>query len=98
MASGFPKLDSKFSAAVRAEGGPYTKYGAGLLVDRINAYWAERGFKAVRAERYAIRGEGVWGVRSNLVNGLPRKPGRAPGTKMPVKSIQQRRAEAMHGV
>lgn len=46
------------------------KHGAGLLVEHILAYWQKRGFLAVRVERYQLE-SGAWGVRSNLVGGLP---------------------------
>lgn len=54
----------------------FTKVGAMTLADQITAYWRTRGYPSVRAEHFAIRGEGVWGVRSNLWNGLPRGRGR----------------------
>lgn len=47
-----------------------SKYGASLLCDAIMDHWARRGF-VVRAERYAVEGTASWGVRSNLVAGLP---------------------------
>lgn len=50
----------------------YSAFGAGKLAKTIESYWHERGFPTVRAERYALPGyEGMWGVRSNLVAGLP---------------------------
>ena len=49
-------------------------YGAGLLADAINAYWLAKGHK-VGAERYELPGcKAAYGVRSNLLNGLPRPP------------------------
>lgn len=48
----------------------FTKHGAGLLADCITRVWADRGFPRVYAERYDMGG-GNWGVRSNLVAGLP---------------------------
>lgn len=52
-----------------------SKHGASLLVDAIQSYWRARGFW-VQAERFAIEGTASWGVRSNLVAGLPRGAGR----------------------
>lgn len=46
----------------------YTKNGAGLLAAMIEAFWHGR----VKAERYELPGfPGMWGVRSDMVNGLP---------------------------
>lgn len=45
-------------------------YGAGVLAAAIATYWRERGYTVV-AERYELPGSGGWGVRSDLVNGLP---------------------------
>lgn len=54
-----------------------SKYGAGLLADHISEFWTARGFPGVRAERYQISDFEAWGVRSNLVAGLPpRRKGR----------------------
>lgn len=62
-----------------------SRTGAGLLADVINAYWLARGYKTVKAERYEMAGCKAWGVRSNLVAGLP---------PLPVgKSVEQRRHE-----
>ena len=48
------------------------KQGAGLICEAVVAYWAARGF-VVRVSR-AVAADGVtWCVRSNLVNGLPRR-------------------------
>lgn len=52
-----------------------SRHGAGLLADVINAYWADRGH-SVQAERYEMVGCKAWGVRSQLVAGLPRAVGR----------------------
>ena len=46
-------------------------YGAGLIADHINAYWAARG-TMVNAQRYELPHGGGWGVRSSLLRGLPR--------------------------
>jgi hypothetical protein len=49
----------------------YTIKGANRLVKIIKAYWQKRGH-AVDVERFAIVGwKDHWGVRSDLVNGLP---------------------------
>lgn len=73
----------------------FSKYGAGLLADHINAFW--KG--AAKAERYLLWGT-TWGVRSNLVNGLVPKRQEVRrvvdlgGGKCRVeKSIEQRRRE-----
>ena len=49
----------------------YTKHGAGLLADFLTEYWHARGYRLVRFDRFQLY-PGAWGVRSNLVNGLPR--------------------------
>jgi hypothetical protein len=46
-----------------------SKRGATLLAEAIMAHWKGRGY-LVFAEGYALA-PGSWGVRSNLVNGLP---------------------------
>lgn len=48
----------------------YTANGADKLKAVILRYWLDRGFVNIRAEKYEIS-PGIWGVRSNLVNGLP---------------------------
>jgi hypothetical protein len=53
----------------------YTARGADKLKATILRYWLDRGFVNVRAERYEVS-EGIWGIRSNLVNGLPPRQGR----------------------
>ncbi|MGJ5032342.1 hypothetical protein ACQR1I_36275 [Bradyrhizobium sp. HKCCYLS2038] len=51
-----------------------TKAGARSLVVQIREYWALRGH-SVRVEAVPIQDwPDMWGVRSNLVNGVP------PGT------------------
>ncbi len=47
----------------------YTRRGAEYLSAKIAAYWSARGF-VVRAEPREVS-EGLWGVRTNLVNGMP---------------------------
>lgn len=50
----------------------YTQYGAGITARQVQKYWNDRGYDAVRAEAYPLEGfDGLYGVRSNLVNGLP---------------------------
>lgn len=49
-----------------------TRFGSGVLADHINTFWAARG-AMIFAERYELPAGGGWGVRSNLVNGLPAK-------------------------
>lgn len=50
----------------------FTKHGAALLAQHITSYWRSRGY-VVRTERFLVDGtDATWGVRSNLVNGLPR--------------------------
>ena len=48
-----------------------SKFGAGLIADAVMDYWVRRGVGNVFAERFAIPGTASWGVRSNLVQGLP---------------------------
>lgn len=47
-------------------------YGSGVLAGIVQRYWHERGHTNVIVERVEIF-EGTWGVRSNLVAGLPPK-------------------------
>lgn len=47
-----------------------SKRGAKLLAEAIMNFWAGRGHLVV-AEAFALPAVGAWGVRSNLVNGLP---------------------------
>jgi hypothetical protein len=47
-----------------------SKHGAGLIAACIMDFWARRGLGNVKAERFEVW-EGTWGVRSNLVGGLP---------------------------
>jgi hypothetical protein len=58
-----------------------SKFGATLLAECVMDYWVRRGVGNVFAERFAIPGTASWGVRSNLVAGLPparvRRPARA---------------------
>lgn len=61
-----------------------SRRGSELLADAINIYWRERGY-TVNAESYLMTGTKAWGVRSDLVAGLPRKP--------QGKSIADRREE-----
>ncbi len=51
----------------------YTKHGAGVLAALVEKYWHGRGHRHVKAERYELGANvpGMWGVRSNLVAGLP---------------------------
>lgn len=55
----------------------FTKHGAELLRQHITNYWQARGFLSVRVERFQLPGRVDWGVRSNLVDGVP--PTRARG-------------------
>lgn len=48
----------------------YTAKGAERLKATIANYWLAQGYTNVRVERYQVW-EGVWGIRSNLVNGMP---------------------------
>lgn len=50
---------------------PLSRFGAQRLCVYIIEYWAARGCR-VSAWRYQIEGTESWGVRSNLVGGLPR--------------------------
>ena len=51
--------------------------GAELLRQHITSYWQARGFLGVRVERFQMPGRIDWGVRSNLVDGIPPTRGRA---------------------
>jgi hypothetical protein len=48
-----------------------SRHGAGLLAEAIEAYWLKRG-AVVCVRRFQVW-EGAWGVRSDLVAGLPRQ-------------------------
>jgi hypothetical protein len=52
----------------------HSKRGARLLAEAITEYWLSRGH-LVSAESYPLDDTPTphWGVRSNLVNGLPPK-------------------------
>lgn len=48
-----------------------SRHGAGLLCDAVMDYWVRKGVGHVVAQRYQVEGTASWGVRSNLVGGLP---------------------------
>jgi hypothetical protein len=48
----------------------YSRKGARLLAEVIAEYWLTRGH-IVFVESYQVADTQSWGVRSNLVNGLP---------------------------
>lgn len=49
-----------------------TRYGAGVLADYIDQYWRTRGYLGIQTEKYELPGSpGVYGVRSNMVGGVP---------------------------
>jgi hypothetical protein len=59
-----------------------TYTGAEIIARTIREFWHSRGYTRVRVERFEL-GEGywkTWGVRSNLVNGLP------PEVTKPIRS------------
>lgn len=62
------ELNTPFPLAPRIDAS--SRYGACVLAAHIVAVWRARGFRHVTAERYQVT-ETAWGVRSNLVNGLP---------------------------
>lgn len=50
----------------------FTRAGAQSLVRRILGYWRSRGYiPAVYAEKFLFRGEPLWQVRSDMLNGKP---------------------------
>lgn len=57
--------------ALKTHGNPSDRRGAQLLADHIQAWWHERGFYKVAVEWFQVPGQLSFGVRSNLVNGLP---------------------------
>jgi hypothetical protein len=65
-----PNVPSKEQSPFPPKTDFYTKFGAGLLADHITSVWVKRGHGNVVAERY-LMGSGNWGIRSNLVDGLP---------------------------
>lgn len=51
-----------------------TRAGADELAQKLDRYWHSRGAKHVRHEVIKIddqRGQGVFAIRSNLINGMP---------------------------
>jgi hypothetical protein len=50
----------------------FSKRGSRLLAEAIVEYWRRRGY-LVHAEGYLLNDSGSFGVRSNLVAGLPPK-------------------------
>lgn len=52
----------------------YSRKGARLLAEVIANYWLKAGY-IVLVEAFPVTGFELWGVRSNLVNGLPTKKG-----------------------
>lgn len=53
----------------------YSAKGAERIKATILAYWLAQGHTNVRVEKYEVW-QGTWGIRSNLVNGLPPANGR----------------------
>lgn len=53
----------------------YTKAGSARLAETIRVYWADRGHR-VTVEPFLVESFRCWGIRSNLVNGLPLPDGR----------------------
>lgn len=49
---------------------PSSRFGAWTLAEFITDVWRRRGFGNVEVERYEVS-PGYWGLRSNLVRGLP---------------------------
>ncbi len=52
----------------------YSQFGAQHLANEINQFWFDKGHRNVKAEAYIIDSKAAkieYGVRSNLVNGLP---------------------------
>jgi hypothetical protein len=62
----------------------YTAKGAERLKNTILDYWASQGYTNVRVEKYEVW-DGVWGLRSNLVNGLPPAPSARVRNRVPVE-------------
>lgn len=49
-----------------------TRNGADALVKHLTDYWTSRGYRGIRVERFELPGVGSnWGVRSNMVGGVP---------------------------
>jgi hypothetical protein len=49
-----------------------SRAGAASLVDCIQRFWVRKGY-AIHCERFQVGETASWGVRSNLVGGLPAK-------------------------
>lgn len=64
----------------------FSKDGADTIALCVMTFWHERGVDTVRAWSYRLTdGSADWGVRSNLVGGLPPSTGRI--------ALKQRRME-----
>jgi hypothetical protein len=50
-----------------------TRSGADAIVRHLTDYWTTRGYSGIRVEKYELPGTtgGSWGVRSNMVGGVP---------------------------
>jgi hypothetical protein len=51
----------------------FTRSGADAIVRVITDYWTSRGYLGIRVEKYELPGitAGTYGVRSNMVGGIP---------------------------
>ncbi len=68
----------RIPSPIQAKTDLYSKNGATKLAALVMDAWVRKGVGNVQAEVFAIPGQaGLWGVRSNLVNGLP--PARVRG-------------------
>jgi hypothetical protein len=62
---------------MRSEFDGFSRAGAEQLAEVIVTYWRDQGHNSVRAWPYRFNdGGNDWGVRSNLVAGLPPSPAR----------------------
>lgn len=57
----------------QSHGSCLTQAGARRLARQIENFWTSRGHAVAVTVEHGI--DGVWGVRSNLVGGLPIAPG-----------------------
>ena len=63
-------MPKKKTRVLPADVDAYSERGARLLCIALKDFWSRLGH-SIRAEPFKIH-TGAWGVKSNLVNGLPR--------------------------
>jgi hypothetical protein len=64
------KRDPEISEILSTAKDLYSAMGADCVAKAVECYWHKRGHRQVRSERFELS-PGTWGVRSNLVGGMP---------------------------